>query len=542
MKQLKAYVLCYSANTNPIYSSWLSGIDHEIVEEYDVDWQPPADCGVVVSHLHYDFPTAALLRKLTEKSKVSVLVLADGILEFRNTFQNPGVASGSLFMPVHGHRIACIGDSQARHIELWGNPGKTEVVGLPRLDGLQDVPRVPAEEEIRVLVATARQPGFTEKQFDRARQALVDLRNWFQSHPVLRGKPLRPIWRLTCGLDEKIGVQQSSIEVEGNQILEILPSVHAVVTTPSTTLLESMLVGVPTAILDYTHSPRFVPAAWNINSGDQVTPVMQSLLDPDPSHLLFQQAVLNDSLQTRVPARSRMIELVKKMIQACPSTSESAAPLQLPARLLDPPIARGKIPGEPERTLKNIFPGQAGFRANQLEALTTHYDQLCRAFSQVHQRMDENREELQKARQQIRMAWRHHDNAFDQSKWLRSEVQRLRLALRISNRPTRLNRRLRVKASIAFQRWQFFSNTIRNLQKDPDPLNLERLFEWTSYPKSNRTPPTVPRSQPNRKKKPQIRVWKYQPTFPLLKRMTALTQTTQKRIRAIRVARAEGPK
>ena len=91
--------------------------------------------------MHYRWEGLAALRKLSaDHPRLPLLVLADGILEYRNTWLNPGLPAGCMFQPLLGHKVACVGKSQARVLESWGNVGKCELVGLPRLDSVIPVP------------------------------------------------------------------------------------------------------------------------------------------------------------------------------------------------------------------------------------------------------------------------------------------------------------------------------------------------------------------------------------------------------------------
>ena len=528
-----------------------------MVEEYQQEWQPPADCGVVVSHLHYDHPTASILKRITAENQVPVLVLADGILEFRNTFANPNVAAGSLFMPLHGHKIACLGANQARHIEAWGNQGKTEVVGLPRLDEVSEKGPLENSDSRKILVVTARQPGFTDQQLDQVRRSLVDVRDWFGRNQDFQGKTLTPVWRLTGGLADKIGVDQDGDPLK-IPLIELLPQVDAVISTPSTTVVESMLLGRPTAVLDYTNSPLFISPAWSITASEQIGSVVSELLAPSEARLLFQQTSLQDSLQVNEPAALRMCRLVNALIECRQAALDSSSGLSVPAKVLDgsPQDVDGQvdrvggarmgdenaIPVSPENqsiSLRQLFPGKVGFRANELESLTTEYEQLCQAVNLLHQRIEQQRLDNSESRQQVRIAQRHQVYLADQIKWLRTEIQRLNLALRISRRPTRLHRRLRVRASIAFQRWQYFVEQIQNLSSRRQAVFvLNSLFELTGYPKGNKLPPTIRNHESNPRRNPRIKMWKVRPTNPLLRRMNRSISLQNKRMKARRVMTA----
>ena len=158
-------------DSSPLYA-WVDELDHpwEAVERYDAEWLPPEDTVLLVTHRHYSPIELSVLGNVLEANRVPVLILADGILEWRNTWNNPNVTPSSFFQPVVGHKMACIGSAQARVIRSWGNHGKCEVIGLPRLDAFAQnlVNRITREEgkslppaaaskpSVRVLVMTAR--------------------------------------------------------------------------------------------------------------------------------------------------------------------------------------------------------------------------------------------------------------------------------------------------------------------------------------------------------------------------------------------------
>ena len=104
-------------------------------------------------------------------------------------------------------KIACIGPSSARHIASWGNAAKVEVTGMPRLDYLLMRPGpVRNRPGSRILVMTAKRPGFTEEQTATTVRSLQDVKNHLDT---LRGVDvvlgdLRKIsrsnlaWRISC--------------------------------------------------------------------------------------------------------------------------------------------------------------------------------------------------------------------------------------------------------------------------------------------------------------------------------------------------------
>lgn len=325
-----------STFASPVYRSWTDKISGPLdyVQDYGPLWEPPPDTGLVVTHRHYHAPETTLLPRLVEQG-IPVLILADGILEFRNTWQNPKVNPSAIFQPVLGHKLAVIGASQARIIDSWGNPGKCEVVGLPRMDDLPLIPaRAPAGKVLRVLVATARTPGFTPDQREAIVRSLRDLKNWFGSHPALHGRAVDIRWRLTGALADEIGVPESVTDITGRQMAEALAESDILITTPSTALLEGMRFGLPTALLDYTNSPSYVPAAWSITAADHLDSVVPELMNPPPEKLSLQNFLLHDALECHTPATPRLISLIDKMLAIAADCRRNHRTIEFPANIL----------------------------------------------------------------------------------------------------------------------------------------------------------------------------------------------------------------
>lgn len=343
-------VLGARPENQPVYS-WLSELKQpwEAVSEYDATWLPPADTALLVTHRHYSPIEISILRRTLAECQVPVLVLADGILEWRNTWMNPQVTPASFFQPVLGHKIACLGQAQARTITSWGNPGKCEVVGLPRLDRFLnrgskvDPPssesdsslKVDSAHKFRLLVMTARTPGFTPEQLEITLASLQDLKAWVESHSDMSGQQIEVTWRLTGNLADQLGVTNSLRSSDnGSEIERQLIEADAVVTTASTTLLEAALFGKPVAVLDYHGTPNYFTPAWSIRHQGDLAPVLKDLADPPLNRLLFQQQMLHDQLECQTPATPRMIRLVEAMVQCGRECRREGRALVFPEVLL----------------------------------------------------------------------------------------------------------------------------------------------------------------------------------------------------------------
>lgn len=360
----RAYILCNFARFSRLYTSWLDRlpVPWEIVEGVAADWEPPADAGVVITHMHYRWEEVHAIRRLTERNQVPVLILADGILEYRNLYEHPDLADGCIFQPVMGHKLACLGRAQARVVESWGNVGKCEVVGLPRLDALVTTPAPPIRTTgpFRLLIATATTPFFNSQQREAVVESLAHFKQRLEANGRVNGRRMEVTWRLTGGLERDLGLEKDAKELERPSLSEAIDRADAVITTPSTLYLESVLKQRPTAILDFYNSPNFVSAAWTINAPRHFNAILSELANPPAAKMLFQETELHDQLACQSPATPRMIELILALMRAREAASRAGQPLQLPLRMLADPL-HGFAPVESRFDLAQLFPGNQVF-------------------------------------------------------------------------------------------------------------------------------------------------------------------------------------
>lgn len=277
------------------------------------------------------------------KKNVATLYMIDGILEWRNAWENSPdeVACPYTMRPALSHKIACIGASQARVLAAWGNAEKVEVVGIPRLDHMAADPnahsKTPAGSSLRVLVMTAKTPAFTEDQLETVRRSLNDLVEWQQANPTLGGRKIEFTWRLTRGLEDELSVDNQLANLAGDDLHSQLQQVDAVVTTPSTAMLEAMRLGLPVAQLDYHNRPHYVQTGWDIASADHVTDAITQMADRDPTRMLFQRQQLADALYLETHATDRLANLIQAMLEIAQQQIEAGKPLSFPANMLPQP-------------------------------------------------------------------------------------------------------------------------------------------------------------------------------------------------------------
>ena len=388
-----AYILCPFGKESGLYAGWSEelSVPCQIIDNYRTDWVPPDDAAILISHMHYRWEECHVLRKVVERANIPVLILADGIIEYRNTWQNPQIADAAVFQPVVGHKIACIGRAQARILESWGNVGKCEVVGMPRFDrylGTAPEPRDKLKKkQFRVLVATATSPYFTEQQQQVVIQSLCDINEVASEVGESTGGRLQVIYRLTADLDKQTGIASSKHE----PLFDILDSVDSLITTPSTLMLEGWLKRKPVAVLDYSNSPQYVPAAWTISCREQIPAVFDELADPPTAKLLFQSSTLSDQLECQSPAGPRMIELVDTMIELGQAARSAGRKLSLPTRILAD-RRYGFQPVDSSFQLADLYPDNQAFRSASQEQLQAELAQAIHRLGQLPDDLLECRE------------------------------------------------------------------------------------------------------------------------------------------------------
>lgn len=322
------------------------------------------------------------------RNQVATLQIMDGITEWRNTwtrrvlpYQRP------LNQPVLAHKVACLGAADARLFEAWGNVGKCEIVGMPRIDPLIELGKPMRLEPVvdrplRLLVMTARTPGFTPEEVEITLQSLRDLRDQLANRD-----DIQVIWRITKGLHKELQVQNTFKDPSGQELHEILAQVDAVITTPSTAMLEGMLYGLPVALLDYHNCPLYVQSAWRITCREQISPTLEDLASVPLERMLYQDFCLHDALSCRTPALPRLVTLIEEMIRIKRACQAKQLELAFPHRLLTQPETTVAWPSE-NFNLEALYPNHPVFGRRDLLQLQAELDSALGTIEQVKEQVD----------------------------------------------------------------------------------------------------------------------------------------------------------
>jgi len=212
---------------------------------------------------------------------------------------------------------------------------------------------------------------------------LIDIRDYFGAR-----SDVEIVWRVTQKLHSRLGISNTVRDVTGGELHEMLRQVDGVITTPSTAVLESMLCGLPTALLDYHNCPHYVPAAWRVTTQSQIGPVVEQLRHPPLERILYQDFCLHDALACSSPAMPRMVRLIEEMVrirkQAVASGSQD---LSFPHRILDDPEQHIHWPSE-QFNLEKLYPLHPVFGRRDITAMQAELESALGTVERLHAQVE----------------------------------------------------------------------------------------------------------------------------------------------------------
>ena len=361
---------------------------------------------VVFFSEHFDrFREAATQLK---QQHVPTLYLIDGILEWRNAWENRPTEPACPFTmrPVLSHKVACMGRDQANVLTDWGNADKVELVGAARLDGLRQrwlernrEPFAPDPRKFRLLVMTAKTPGFTEQQIETTIRSLRDLQTGLRNFRRDDMPGIDVHWRLTAGLESELGLRPASIDCRGEELAKTLDEVDAVISTPSTAMVEAMLMSKPVASLDYHACPNYLQPAWRIASPEMIGGVVEQLYRRPAERMLFQDATLAGAVELAEPGTARLKRLIESMLAISDAAIAAKDSLEFPARLLQRDDANdSNSASRPVRLEhKSVYGDYEEFGEHDLKQLQTQLAHARREVEHLKRETDRLNDELGQA-------------------------------------------------------------------------------------------------------------------------------------------------
>jgi len=304
---------------------------------------------------------------------IPTLNLQDGIHEWRDIWEHDAYARGGKYFNrqfIIADKISCIGQLQADWFTAMGMVGQPEVIGMPWMeDCLRNRNTWKRKTGVKkILIMTANTPAFGPDQYEKVLRSIRDLKEFFEADTRVY-----PIWRLRGNLMKDLNLINADNKFEKESLQTIMPDIDCVICTPSTALLESMIVGIPTALIDYTNSPLFINSAWRITCKDQISQVINELLEPPENKLNFQENALNTMVYLKPQSDKRLVQLVRAMISYGLAAREKNEPLILPRNI----VSQGTTEVSPARfDVKSLFPYHSVFHKDDLISLQVDNNNL----------------------------------------------------------------------------------------------------------------------------------------------------------------------
>lgn len=220
---------------------------------------------------------------------IPTLYVMDGILEWSYIWNNKSfiIPYGTVFQPLLSKNIAVIGRNSARIIASMGiHSNKINIIGLPRLDGFSRERVTDVCKRPKILICTANTAYHNNLQKMSVKEALQDLKNVIENQ-----LEIDCLWRISDELAIELGVKANK-----ESLTQVMQRANAIISFPSTVILEGMLLGIPSAIIEYRAVPIYMKSAWEIRSKNHIYNVVHELLNPPSEKTAYQNYCLDEEL------------------------------------------------------------------------------------------------------------------------------------------------------------------------------------------------------------------------------------------------------
>ncbi len=256
---------------------------------------------IVLLHTEWTSAWASAAAQL-QSAGVPLLVVMDGVIEWSYLWSSEGNLEepSQIYKPLISNHLCVIGRHPARILASMGLGERIHVIGLPRVDHVARVRSIDLSKPRKILVATANEYGHELAQKISVRQALKDIKSFFDAH-----SSIVPVWRIQDELAGELGIDSDF----AGPIEDALEGVNGLIAFTSTVLLDGMLRGIPSAQVEYRPVPMFVQSAWEIRNADHIETVVQELLYPPAQKLAYQEFCLRDELELG-DASQKLAELI----------------------------------------------------------------------------------------------------------------------------------------------------------------------------------------------------------------------------------------
>jgi hypothetical protein len=309
-----------------------------------------------------------VLVKKCKENKIPTVMMMDGTIEWKHFFENPKWSLGgneAPYFPTYCDKIFVPGHSTFRFLEFFGNKGKCEITGLPRFDHYHLIEKKSKVNLKKVIgVMSANTAGYTKEQIDSSIKFFEDIYYWSKNQ-----KEFEIIFRLRKGFSDLLNVKIENDD--SSNLLNFLEKTDAIIGQPSTAAYESMLLGIPTALADYSIAPNYMESVWRISSKEQIESVASEIVKPSKIKFLLQQQYLADTLSFVGNSAQVCAQILNGMIDSTNSKVELNSFSELPSNKIEFLNAVNFVDFP-----KPIFPNRTNYQFTDFEILEEEFIKL----------------------------------------------------------------------------------------------------------------------------------------------------------------------
>lgn len=306
----------------------------------------------------------------SKKNGIPVLYVMDGVIEWSYLWNNQSYVypTGTVLQPLISDKLSVIGRHPARILSSMGLGSRISIIGLPRFDEIESYRVIKADRIPRIVITTAKIYAHNTAQEIAVKSALRDLISFFSSR-----EDITAIWRISNEL-----AKEFNLETKTNiPLTDELRQASALISFTSTCILEGMLLGIPTAQVEYRSTPLYVQTSWVISSKLHIEQVVHELLNPPVNKMALQDHYLEDELELG-EASKRLAELITIIIDGrSPKSTQLCFSGKMDYRLVHPQISSFSI--EDKAILQYELDG-----ANWIiKKLQNHKNKINQIFSEL---------------------------------------------------------------------------------------------------------------------------------------------------------------
>lgn len=306
----------------------------------------------------------------SKRNGIPVLYVMDGVIEWSYIWNNQSYVypTGTVLQPLISDNLSVIGRHQARILSSMGLGGRISITGLPRLDEIERSRVIKADRIPRIVISTAKTYAHNTEQEIAVKSALRDLINFFSSR-----EDITAIWRIPNELAKEFNLETKT----DITLADELRQASALISFTSTCILEGMLIGIPTAQVEYRPTPLYLQTTWVISSKCHIEQVVHELLNPPANKIALQDYYLEDELEPG-EASKKLADLITNIVDGiAPKSSKLSLSGKMDYRLVHPQISSFSI--EDKAVLQYELDG--AYRI--IKRLSNHKNKIYQLFTEL---------------------------------------------------------------------------------------------------------------------------------------------------------------